>query len=40
MGGTVWHDMAAMRISVSGWATTEADADRTVAAILRAVRAS
>lgn len=39
MGGTVWHGMAAMRISVSGWATTEADADRTVAAILRAVQA-
>jgi hypothetical protein len=29
--------MAAMRISVSGWATTEADADQTVDAILRAV---
>jgi glutamate/tyrosine decarboxylase-like PLP-dependent enzyme len=39
MGGTTWHGMAAMRISVSGWATTEADADRTVDAILRAVRA-
>ena len=38
MGGTIWHGMAAMRISVSGWATTEADADRTVEAILRAVR--
>ena len=36
MGGTTWHDLAAMRISVSSWATTEADADRTVEAILRA----
>jgi glutamate/tyrosine decarboxylase-like PLP-dependent enzyme len=33
--GTVWQGMAAMRISVSGWNTTEADADRSVAAILR-----
>jgi glutamate/tyrosine decarboxylase-like PLP-dependent enzyme len=36
MGGTTWHGMAAMRISVSSWATTDADADRTVDAILRA----
>jgi glutamate/tyrosine decarboxylase-like PLP-dependent enzyme len=36
MGGTTWHGLAAMRISVSNWSTTEADADRTVAAILRA----
>jgi glutamate/tyrosine decarboxylase-like PLP-dependent enzyme len=42
LGGTTWHDMAAMRISVSNWSTTEADADLSVAAILRcrdAVRA-
>ena len=38
MGGTTWHGMAAMRISVSNWSTTEADADRTVVAILRATR--
>jgi glutamate/tyrosine decarboxylase-like PLP-dependent enzyme len=36
MGGTTWHGTAAMRISVSNWSTTEADADRTVDAILRA----
>lgn len=36
MGGTTWHGMAAMRISVSNWSTTEADADRSVKAILRA----
>ena len=35
MGGTTWKDRAAMRISVSNWSTTEADADRTVDAILR-----
>jgi glutamate/tyrosine decarboxylase-like PLP-dependent enzyme len=36
MGGTSWHGMAAMRISVSSWATTESDADATARAILRA----
>jgi len=36
MGGTTWHGMAAMRISVSNWSTTEEDADRTVEAIRRA----
>ena len=35
MGGTTWQGAAAMRISVSNWSTTEADADRTVEAILR-----
>ncbi len=32
MGGTVWEGRAAIRISVSGWRTTEADIERTVAA--------
>jgi glutamate/tyrosine decarboxylase-like PLP-dependent enzyme len=36
LGGTTWHGMAAMRISVSNWSTTEADADATVDSILRA----
>jgi glutamate/tyrosine decarboxylase-like PLP-dependent enzyme len=36
LGGTTWQDKAAMRISVSNWATTEEDADRSVAAILAA----
>jgi glutamate/tyrosine decarboxylase-like PLP-dependent enzyme len=36
LGGTTWKGRAAMRISVSGWATREEDADRSVAAILRA----
>lgn len=34
-GGTVWHGRAAMRISVSSWATTEEDIDRSVTAVLR-----
>ncbi|HVA85806.1 MAG TPA: hypothetical protein VNF73_05720, partial [Candidatus Saccharimonadales bacterium] len=34
LSGTTWHDMAAMRISVVNWSTTEADADRSVEAIL------
>jgi glutamate/tyrosine decarboxylase-like PLP-dependent enzyme len=39
MGGTSWHGVGAMRISVSNWSTTEADADASVQAILRAVAA-
>ncbi len=35
VGGTVWQERAAMRISVSNWSTTEADVDRSVAAMLR-----
>jgi len=34
-GGTVWQGQTAMRLSVSSWATTEADVDRSLAAILR-----
>lgn len=34
-GGTVWQEQAAMRISVSSWATTEADIARSLAAIIR-----
>ena len=40
MGGTTWNGLAAMRISVSGWQTTDADIDRTAAAIVAAVRAT
>jgi glutamate/tyrosine decarboxylase-like PLP-dependent enzyme len=32
MGGTTWDGRAAIRVSVSGWRTTAADIDRTVAA--------
>ncbi len=34
-GGTVWQGHAAMRISVSSWATTDADVERSLDAILR-----
>ena len=36
LSGTTWHGMAAMRISVSNWSTTDDDVDRSVAAILAA----
>ena len=36
IGGTVWQGHTAMRISVCSWATTEADVDLSVAAMLRA----
>jgi len=39
LGGTTWHGIAAMRISVSNWSTTDADADLSVEAILRCARA-
>jgi glutamate/tyrosine decarboxylase-like PLP-dependent enzyme len=39
LSGTTWHDMAAMRISVSNWATSEEDAQRSVGAIVRVYRA-
>lgn len=35
-GGSVWHDQAAMRISVCSWATTDQDVERSLAAMLRA----
>jgi glutamate/tyrosine decarboxylase-like PLP-dependent enzyme len=38
LGGTTWQGRAAMRISVSNWSTTEADADASVKSILRAHR--
>jgi glutamate/tyrosine decarboxylase-like PLP-dependent enzyme len=39
-GGTVWQGRTAMRISVSSWATTEADVDRSLEAIVRLARES
>jgi len=36
--GTTWHGMAAMRISVSNWATNEEDIVLSADAIVRAVR--
>jgi len=40
LGGTTWHGMAAMRVSVSGWNTTDEDIDRSVEAIVRCARAA
>ncbi|HJR65973.1 MAG TPA: pyridoxal-dependent decarboxylase [Gemmatimonadaceae bacterium] len=37
-GVTVWQGKTAMRVSVISWATTEADVDRSVEAILRIAR--
>ncbi|HEX7937532.1 MAG TPA: hypothetical protein VF483_01000, partial [Gemmatimonadaceae bacterium] len=34
LGGTTWHGMAAMRISVSNWSTTTHDVERSAQAIL------
>jgi glutamate/tyrosine decarboxylase-like PLP-dependent enzyme len=37
-GSTVWQGKTAMRISVSSWATTEEDVERSLAAMLRAAQ--
>ena len=37
-GGSTWHGRRAMRISVSSWATTEADVERSIEAIVRVAR--
>lgn len=34
-GETVWHGRTAMRISVSNWATTEGDVERSIAAMVK-----
>jgi hypothetical protein len=34
-GGTVWQGQTAMRISVSSWATTDDDVEKSAAAMLR-----
>jgi len=38
LGGTRWHGVEAMRISVSNWSTTDADVDLSADSIIRAVR--
>jgi glutamate/tyrosine decarboxylase-like PLP-dependent enzyme len=38
-GSTVWQGKTAMRISVSSWATTKEDVDRSLAAMLKAAEA-
>ena len=40
LGGTSWHGMEAMRISVSNWSTTSEDVERSIEAILRAAAAA
>ena len=37
-GGTVWHGRTALRISVSSWATTDEDVERSLEAMLRVAR--
>jgi glutamate/tyrosine decarboxylase-like PLP-dependent enzyme len=37
-GGTVWQGRTAMRISVSCWATTETDVERSLEAMVRIAR--
>ncbi len=39
-GGTVWQGRTAMRISVSSWATTDADVEKSIAAMLRVANAN
>jgi glutamate/tyrosine decarboxylase-like PLP-dependent enzyme len=39
LGGTTWHSIAAMRVSVSNWSTTEKDIELSAQAILRAASA-
>src|SRR6266850_1259981 len=39
-GGTVWQEHTAMRISVSSWATTDADVERSLEAMIRIARKS
>ena len=38
-GGTVWQGHTAMRISVSCWATTDEDVERSLAAMIRIAHA-
>jgi glutamate/tyrosine decarboxylase-like PLP-dependent enzyme len=39
-GGTVWQGRHAMRISVCSWATTDADVERSIAAMIRTAAAT
>lgn len=39
-GGTQWHGRTAMRISVSSWATTEEDVERSATAILKVAKSA
>ncbi|HEV7798860.1 MAG TPA: pyridoxal-dependent decarboxylase, partial [Pyrinomonadaceae bacterium] len=37
-GGTIWREQRAMRISVSSWATTDVDVERSLEAMIRIAR--
>ena len=37
-GPTTWRGRRAMRVSISNWSTTQADVDRSIAAVLAAAR--
>jgi threonine aldolase len=39
-GGTVWQGQTAMRISVSSWATSDADVEQSLEAMLRIAAAA
>ena len=39
LGGTTWNGEYVVRVSISNWATTDADVDRSAAAIAAAVTA-
>src|SRR4249920_1397549 len=39
-GGTVWQGRTAMRISVSSWATTDSDVEKSIEAMLRVAAAT
>jgi hypothetical protein len=39
-GTTVWQGRTAMRISVSSWATADADVEKSLAAMLRVAQAT
>ena len=40
LGGTTWNDEYVVRVSISNWATTDADIDRSAAAIAAVVTQS
>ena len=39
-GGTIWQNQTAMRISVSSWATTDEDVERSVTAMIRIAKST
>jgi glutamate/tyrosine decarboxylase-like PLP-dependent enzyme len=39
LGGTTWHDHYVLRVSITNWATTDDDVDRSADAVVRAAQA-